>query len=79
MPKPWRIGVKPANVRFPFESIAAEEEYANWFGRYLQQSRSFGVCQLLESMGPELFDPAARQLISFHDDFCCRESNRELA
>jgi hypothetical protein len=66
-PKPWRIGMRPPRVRFPYESSEAESELRRWVSEYDGASRQVSVCKLLEATGPATVLDEIRPLLAYHD------------
>lgn len=79
MPKPWRIHMPRPPKTFPFDDLEDEQEFDDWFNRYLSASKEYKVCRYLMTIGSTQPDPAAKQLIDLHDKFCCREQELTLA
>jgi hypothetical protein len=66
-PKPWRIGIQPPRVRFPYENADAHAELKHWVGNYDMASRQASVCKLIEATGPATVLDEIRALLSYHD------------
>lgn len=63
-PKPWRIGVRPPRVRFPYENPG---EMQQWVKGYEEASREVSVCRFVERTGPDNVIAEARAILELHD------------
>jgi hypothetical protein len=66
-PKPWRVGIRPPRVRFPYENAEAAAELKHWVGNYDMASRQSSVCKLIQTTGPAVVLDEIRGLLSYHD------------
>ena len=66
-PKPWRVGMRPPRVRFPYESSEAHAELQRWVSEYERASHQASVCKLLETTGPNVVLDEIRPVVSLHD------------
>jgi hypothetical protein len=66
-PKPWRIGMRPPRVRFPYESSEAHGELVRWVSEYDRARQQSSVCKLLETTGPNVVLDEIRPLVAHHD------------
>ena len=66
-PKPWRVGIRPPTVRFPYENADAAAELKHWVGNYDMASRQAAVCKLIQTTGPAVVLDEIRGLLSYHD------------
>ena len=78
-PKPWRIGLKAPNVRYPFESPAAEARFQSWLQRYEAAASRFAVCRLVAELGPRSQTAEAAAVLAVHDQYACLPGNLPLA
>jgi len=69
-PKPWRLGMRPPHVRWPFEDEWVEGQFAQWQRTYEQKSRGTSVCKLVEHVGPQTVDAAVAPVVALHDARC---------
>lgn len=66
-PKPWRVGMRPPRVRFPYENAEARAELKHWVGNYDMACRQAAVCKLIQTTGPATVLDEMRGLLSYHD------------
>jgi hypothetical protein len=66
-PKPWRLGIRPPRVRWPFESEEVEAVFAEWLQGYHAKSQDMSVCRFIEHAGPQAIDPAVAVVADLHD------------
>jgi hypothetical protein len=66
-PKPWRCGVHPPPVRFPFDDAAAESAMRAWEAKYNAAAARYATCELVSALGNSRLDPAVGPLIELHD------------
>jgi hypothetical protein len=66
-PKPWRIGMRPPRVRFPYENPGAHGELLHWVSDYDAASRQSSVCKLLTTTGPAAVLDEIKPLLAYHD------------
>jgi hypothetical protein len=70
-PKPWRCGLAPPPVRFPWQNEQEAEAFAQWQAAYDQACRGYAVCELAATFGPAADDPDLAALIRLHDRLTC--------
>lgn len=75
-PKPWRMQLPMPAHRWPRETSSARSEFRQWLAQYQRSSRQYGVCELIETLGPERPLPEFERLIRYHDGHTL--SRREL-
>jgi hypothetical protein len=63
-PKPWRIGMRPPRVRFPYDN---PDEIRQWVKGYDAASREVSVCQFVEATGPSDVIAEAQPILELHD------------
>src|SRR6185312_12702105 len=69
-PKPWRLGMRPPTVRWPFGDSWTEDRFTEWQRGYEQKSRGTSVCKLVEHVGSQAIDPAVAPVLALHDARC---------
>ena len=73
-PKPYRIGMKPMRLRYPYDE--KDRNFIDaWIGEYDAKSEGFSSCRLVEVRGRDIPTPAVR----LHDQRTKAESNLPLA
>ena len=78
-PKPWRCGISPPSVRFPWGSAAEERAMRSWEARYDSAIQGSATCSLLKILGSPRIDPAIAALVKLHDEDTRAESGLPLA
>ena len=63
-PKPWRIGIRPPRVRFPYDN---PDEIKQWAKGYDAASREVSVCQFVEATGPNDVIAEVQPILELHD------------
>ena len=76
-PKPWRVGIRPSKLRWPFESSEQKAALQHWVGNYDMASQQASVCKLVETVGPTEVAPEIAPILQLHDKLCC--GNKPLA
>lgn len=66
-PKPWRMGLRRPEGRFPFPDAEAERRFRQWQREYDAAAPRFATCRLLESHGPAGADRGLAGLVELHD------------
>jgi hypothetical protein len=66
-PKPWRVGMRPPRLRWPFEDADVAARYAQWVAGYDQASAARSVCKLVETLGPAEVAPDVAPVLALHD------------
>lgn len=66
-PKPWRCGLRPPNVRWPWADAKAEAKFQSWEKRYVEASRGNATCALVKTLGNTQIHPAIAPLLALHD------------
>lgn len=76
-PKPWRIGCKGHRIG----SEESLHDYKNEpdYQQYLNVSKRYAVCRLIEHIGPQAQDQQSLELIRVHDEICKATSELPLA
>jgi len=72
-PKPWRIGMRPPGVTFPFTSAASEFVAREWEVAYNERIASYATGELEDIIGPDVANDNSviGSLVHLHDDFTC--------
>lgn len=78
-PKPWRIGEKSPEIKFPSTIENKKSDFANWLKRYISKSKNFKVCSYLETIGDSVVLDTHGELIQLHDRLCCSDVDLPLA
>ncbi|MBI3410210.1 MAG: hypothetical protein HY040_17860 [Planctomycetes bacterium] len=78
-PKPWRCGLLPPPVRFPWENEAERNRMRAWEAEYAQACKSRATCQLVEVVGNPQLHPVAAPFVKLHDERSRTESGLALA
>jgi hypothetical protein len=73
-PKPYRIHQKPIRLLVPYDD-GMRSTLAAWVPEYLERSRRFAVCKLVDVIGRDDED----EVIRYHDERCCRGRDLPLA
>jgi hypothetical protein len=76
-PKPWRVGIRPSKVRWPFETPEQKASLQHWVGNYDMASQQASVCELVETVGPSAVAPEIQPILELHDKLAC--GSRPLA
>lgn len=66
-PKPWRVGVKSPDERFPYQDEASEQAHRDWLQTYESAASGYSTCQLVEVFGPPNVDSTLAPLVELHD------------
>jgi len=78
-PKPWRCGLHPPVVRYPWANSQAESRFRQWQSAYERSSQVYAVCKLLEVIGGVAMHPEIAPIIALHDQFACKQPAIPLA
>jgi hypothetical protein len=78
-PKPWRIGVAPPEVRFPYRSDEARIHMEQWVERFTHAARAKRVCRFVDRLGSGAVTPDAARVVEIHDDATGALANGDLA
>lgn len=78
-PKPWRCGVHPPPVAFPFETPREEAQFREWEARYNSASAGYATCRYLTTYGEMRMAPEFEDLIYEHDQESKASSQLPLA
>jgi hypothetical protein len=78
-PKPWRCGLRPPRVRFPFETAEEEAAMREWLERYTSASGPFAACAFEASHGSRAGHPEVAAVQRAHDDLSRAERPLPLA
>lgn len=76
-PKPWRIGCKAVRRDALNDDVSYKEDAE--FQKFIEVSKSFAVCELIEELGPSTRDAQVADLIRVHDEACKVGSGLPLA
>ena len=66
-PKPWRCGLRPPEVRWPWLDAKAEAKFQSWEKRYIEASQNNATCALVKTLGNAQVHPAIAPLVTLHD------------
>ncbi len=78
-PKPWRCGMQPLPIRYPWENDREQQAYMKWVEKYRQASSRYSVCKYLGQRGPAVFHPEVRIVQQIHDRHVLTEADFPLA
>jgi hypothetical protein len=78
-PKPWRLGMRPPPVEFPFETPAQQTRYREWEREYESKAGGHATCAFKTSFGASNVLPEFAELIRFHDERTKATSGMPLA
>lgn len=66
-PKPWCVGAKSPDERFPYQDEASEQWHRDWLQTYESAASGYSTCQLVEVFGPPNVDSTLVPLVELHD------------
>ena len=78
-PKPWRIGMRPPTVSFPYETANAQSRFDDWDAKYQAASAPFATCRFVGQYGSGDTAPGFGELIAYHDQETKATSGLPLA
>ncbi|REJ69419.1 MAG: hypothetical protein DWQ31_04980 [Planctomycetota bacterium] len=78
-PKPWRCGIRPLTIRFPWRSEQEQAEHRRWETAYLKRAEGFATCRLVNSWGDESMSEEIRPIVELHDTLTKAKSDLPLA
>ncbi len=78
-PKPWRCGVGPPPVRYPWTDESEERAMRAWEAQYALSTEGWATCALLDVLGNESIDLAVRPVVALHDELTRADSGFPLA
>jgi hypothetical protein len=78
-PKPWRCGLRPPPVRYPWTRPQDELRFRQWQLTYEQSIQGYGVCTLLDRLGSTAVHSEIAPIIALHDQFACKQPAYPLA
>jgi hypothetical protein len=78
-PKPWRCGMKPLRIRYPWEGESRMHNVRMWCEDYSRKAAGFATCALIEQLGDPAMDAEMARVVEFHDKATRVGSNLELA
>lgn len=78
-PKPWRCGLQPLRVRWPWASRNHEAQFAEWERQYTGTTQNFATCALVEALGNAEIHPEIQPLVAIHDEITRVGQPKELA
>jgi len=78
-PKPWRCGMRPLRIHYPWKDEAAKQGVDAWRADYSRKAESFATCELIEHLGNTAMDDEMARLVEFHDKATRAGSKLELA
>lgn len=70
-PKPWRVGIRPSKLRWPFDNAEQKASLLHWVGNYDMASQQASVCELIEAVGPAEVVAEVAPILQVHDKLCC--------
>jgi hypothetical protein len=66
-PKPWRCGLQPPPVTFPFESPNEATAFQEWEAKYNATAARYATCRFVGNYGSGSMQPGFEELIQYHD------------
>jgi hypothetical protein len=78
-PKPWRIGMRPPTVSFPYETADAQSRFDDWAAKYQAASAPYATCRFVGQYGSGDTAPGFGELIAYHDQETKATSGLPLA
>lgn len=78
-PKPYRIGIKPPESRFPRETPESRDGFSGWLSNYDQRSNNYAVCKFIGTAGKNSIHSALADLVKEHDRATRSETDLPLA
>jgi len=78
-PKPWRCGLRPPPVSFPFAGPAEESRFRAWEAEYEAATAGYATCRYLASAGDGRVAPELADLVRYHDEATRADSRLPLA
>lgn len=78
-PKPWRIGLRPPPVEFPFETPTDQARYSEWERKYESKAVGYATCAYATAVGAGGVLPEFDALIRLHDEKTKAASGLPLA
>lgn len=68
-PKPWRCQFSRPRTKFPYRSVAEENEFRVWEKKYSSAIERYATCALVGQFGSETFDPVVEKIVQLHDHY----------
>jgi len=78
-PKPWRCGIKPLRITYPWEDETAEQSALHWIATHEKKAREYATCSLISQFGSKTMDTEIARVVEFHDSATKAESGLTLA
>jgi hypothetical protein len=78
-PKPWRCGLRPPAVRWPWADADAEAAMRGWLRDYERACAGTAVCRLVATAGSGRTHPEVAPLVRLHDDETGVDTGNALA
>jgi hypothetical protein len=78
-PKPWRCGLRPPTVRWPWPDRASEAAMREWVSHYERACAGKAVCSLVATMGSGQTHPEVSDLVRLHDELAGVGTQNPLA
>jgi len=78
-PKPWRCGLKPLRIHYPWPDEATVQKVKTWCDDYSRKAERFATCELIEHLGNPAMDAEMARVVEFHDQATRVGSNLKLA
>ena len=78
-PKPWRCGLGPPPVSFPFATPQAEAQFRGWEAGYTATAARHATCRYLTAFGDPQVPPEFQELIRYHDQETRADTTLPLA
>ena len=78
-PKPWRCGIEPLRVRWPWADSRREAIFKQWEEQYRHVSAGFATCRLVAEIGEKQIRPELQSLVEVHDQLTRIDQPKELA
>ena len=78
-PKPWRCNVGQPPCAWPWADTEKEQQFKKWESGYINASRSFATCELVDTIGNTQMDAAIAPIVAVHDELTRVDSKLPLA
>jgi hypothetical protein len=67
-PKPWRVGMRPPAMRFPYADRSQQEAMTAWLSQYDRSRSQAATCRLLRTLGSGETTNAVAGIVRLHDE-----------
>jgi hypothetical protein len=78
-PKPWRCGLRPPPVTFPFENPKDDAAFREWEAKYTAAAARYATCRFVEAYGSGGLHTGFEELVQYHDQETKAASGLPLA